>query len=90
VLNLSTEAGRNAEGAPKAGKGEKPKRSLKRYLLEKMQVWINSLLEAEREAFLAEVFLAGCSTRDWARITEKHLGRKYDSKQISRIVGRAS
>jgi putative transposase len=153
VLNLSTEAGRNAEGAPKAGKGEKPTRSLKRYLLEKMEVWINGLLEAERdeflgrgrhepldeqhdndrngyrprtihffgpgrialrvprdrkgefesgwrperkgqdperEAFLAEVFLAGCSTRDWARITEKHLGRRYDSKQIWRMVGRAS
>lgn len=46
--------------------------------------------DAELDAFLAEVFLAGCSTRDLARITEKHLGRKYDSKQISRIVARAS
>lgn len=46
--------------------------------------------DPELEAFLAEVFLAGCSTRDLARITEKHLGQKYDSKQISRIVERAS
>jgi hypothetical protein len=30
VLNITTEAGRNAEGAPKAGKGEKAKRSLSR------------------------------------------------------------
>ena len=28
------------------------KRSLKRYLLEKVQQWINSLLEAERDEFL--------------------------------------
>jgi transposase-like protein len=27
---------------------------------------------------------------DSARISEKHLGHKYDSKQISRIVGRAT
>ena len=129
------------------------KRSLKRYLLEKVQQWINSLLEAERdeflgrdrqqrldenrdnyrngyrprklnllglgglelrvprdrkgefhsawlperkgqdgelEAFLAEAFLAGLSTRDLARISEKHLGHKYDSKQVSRIVARAT
>jgi putative transposase len=46
--------------------------------------------DPELEAFLAEVFLAGCSTRDLARISEKHLGHKYDSKQISRIVARAS
>ena len=46
--------------------------------------------DPELEAFLAETFLAGCSTRDLARITEKHLGQKYDSKQISRIVARAS
>lgn len=153
MLNITTETGRTAEKKPKPGKGEKPKRSLKQYLLEKMQIWINSLLEAERdeflgrgrhepldekhgnyrngyrprainffglgriglrvprdrkgefssawlperkgqdpelEAFLAETFLAGCSTRDLARITGKHLGKKYDSKQISRIVARAS
>jgi putative transposase len=37
-----------------------------------------------------EAFLAGLSTRDLARISEKHLGRKYDSKQVSRIVARAT
>ena len=46
--------------------------------------------DAELEAFLAEAFLAGLSTRDLARISEKHLGHKYDSKQISRIVSRAT
>jgi putative transposase len=46
--------------------------------------------DAELEAFLAEAFLAGLSTRDLARISEKHLGHKYDSKQISRIVLRAT
>jgi putative transposase len=150
VLNISTEPTRpnaEAETAP-------PKRaSLKRYVLEKLQTWVNSLLEAERdeflgrgrhqplderhdnyrngyrlrkinlfglgkvelrvprdrkgefesqwlpegkgqdaelEAFLAEAFLAGLSTRDLARISEKHLGQKFDSKQVSRIVARAS
>lgn len=154
MLNISPEAGRvGKERNEKPGNGEKPKRSLKRYLFEKMQTWINGLLEAERdeflgrsrykllseeqdnygdgyrsrrinffglgqlelkvprdrngefcsgwlpegkgqdaelESFLAEVFLAGCSTRDLARITEKHLGPRYDSKQISRIVARSS
>src|ERR1700752_1077960 len=42
--------------------------------------------DPEFEAFLAEAFLAGLSTRDLARISEKHLGQKYDSKQVSRIV----
>jgi transposase-like protein len=46
--------------------------------------------DAELEAFLAEAFLAGLSTRDLARISEKHLGHKYDSKQVSRIVARAT
>jgi len=46
--------------------------------------------DPELEAFLAEAFLAGLSTRDLARISEKHPGHKYDSKQISRIVGRAT
>lgn len=46
--------------------------------------------DPELEAFLAEAFLAGLSTRDLARISEKHLGHRYDSKQISRIVGRAT
>jgi Transposase, Mutator family len=40
------------------------------------------------EAFLAEALLAGLSARDLARITEKHLGQKYDSKQVSRSVAR--
>lgn len=42
------------------------------------------------EALVAECFLAGLSTRDLARITEKHLGKRYDSKQVSRLVERAS
>ena len=42
------------------------------------------------EAFLAEAFLAGLSTRDLARLSEKHLGQRYDSKQVSRIVSRAT
>lgn len=46
--------------------------------------------DPETEAFLAEAFLAGLSTRDLARISEKHLGQKYDSKQVSRIVARAT
>jgi transposase-like protein len=46
--------------------------------------------DAELEASLAEAFLAGLLTRDLARISEKHLGHKYDSKQISRIVSRAT
>ncbi len=150
MMNVSTEGKADKRGTAEA---KQRKRSLKRYLLEKMQTWINGLLEAERdeflgrarherldeehdnyrngyrprrinffglgkialkvprdrkgefesawlpdrkgqdpelEAFLAEAFLAGCSTRDLARITEKHLGQKYDSKQISRIVARAS
>ena len=42
------------------------------------------------EAFVAECFLAGLSTRDITRLSAKHLGKRYDSKQVSRIVGRAS
>jgi transposase-like protein len=42
--------------------------------------------DAEMEAFLAETFLAGLSTRDLARISEKYLGHRYDSKQVLRIV----
>src|SRR5262249_48765210 len=132
--------------------GKREKKSLKRYLLEKVRTWINGLLEGERdeflgrgrhepvgeggnyrngyrsrklnlfgfgdldlkvprdrkgefesvwlpdrkrqdpelEAFLAEAFLAGLSTRDIARISQKHLAHKYDSKQVSRIVERAT
>lgn len=130
-------------------------RSLKQWLLEKAQAWINSLLAAELddhlerkryepvptdetgpnyrngyrprqlnllglgvlhmrvprdrqgkfrsrllperkgqdeafEAFVAECFLAGLSTRDITRLSAKHLGKRYDSKQVSRIVGRAT
>jgi putative transposase len=150
VLNITTEP---TEPDLAAERFAPKKASLKRYVLEKLQTWVNSLLEAERdeflgrgrhqpldenhdnyrngyrprkinffglgevelqiprdrkgefesqwlperkgqdaelEAFLAEAFLAGLSTRDLARISEKHLGQKYDSKQVSRIVARAS
>jgi transposase-like protein len=46
-------------------------------------IWWPMLLGAPR------LFLAGCSTLDLARITERPLGQKYDSKQIARIVARA-
>jgi hypothetical protein len=49
VLNLNTEGKREKDETQEGSQG---KRSLKRYLLEKMQVWINSLLEAERDEFL--------------------------------------
>lgn len=145
MLNITIEEPTKSESAAK--------KSLKGWLLKKMQRWINELLEAERdeflgrgrqerldpehdnyrngyrsrrinffglgrlairvprdrkgefqsawlperkgqdpefEAFLAETFLAGLSTRDLARITQKHLGQRCDSKQVSRIVARAS
>lgn len=150
MLNITTE---EVKGRKEVEEARPKKQSLKRYVLEKLRTWINSLLEAERdeflgrsrhqpldgehdnyrngyrprkinffglgnidlrvprdrkgelesewlperkgqdpelEAFLAEAFLAGLSTRDLARITEKHLGQKYDSKQVSRIVARAT
>jgi len=150
MLNITTEVVESGKGP---GSGPLKTRSLKRYLLEKVQAWTNALLEAERdeflgrgryelldeehdnyrngyrprrinlfglgelelrlprdrkgefeseflpegkgqdpemEAFLAEAFLAGLSTRDLERISGKHLGRKYDSKQISRMVARAT
>ena len=150
MLNITTEP---TEPDLAAERSAPKKASLKRYVLQKLQTWVNSLLEAERdeflgrgrhqpldgdhdnyrngyrprkinffglgevelqiprdrkgkfesqwlpqrrgqdpelEAFLAEAFLAGLSTRDLARISEKHLGQKYDSKQVSRIVARAS
>ena len=40
--------------------------------------------------FWLKRFLAGLSTRDPSRLSEKHLGHRYDSKQISRIVERAT
>jgi putative transposase len=46
--------------------------------------------DPQLEALLAESFLAGLSTRDLARISEKYRGRRYDSKQVSRIVSRAT
>lgn len=45
--------------------------------------------DVEFEAFVAECFLAGLSTRDITRLSAKHLGKRYDSKQVSRIVARA-
>lgn len=45
--------------------------------------------DAEFEAFIAECFLAGLSTRDISRISAKHFGQRYDSKQVSRLVARA-
>jgi putative transposase len=150
VLNITTE---EVKGRKEVEEARPKKQSLKRYVLEKLRTWINSLLEAERdeflgrsrhqpldgehdnyrngyrprkinlfglgslelriprdrkgefesewlperkgqdpelEAFIAEAFLAGLSTRDLARITEKHWGQKYDSKQVSRIVARAT
>jgi putative transposase len=150
VLNITTEVVSSEVDVEKV---KAQKVSLKQHVLEKLRIWVNSLLEGERdeflgrgrhqpldaehdnyrngyrprkinlfglgeielqiprdrqgqfesawlperkgqdpelEAFLAEAFLAGLSTRDLARITEKHLGQKYDSKQISRIVARAT
>jgi transposase-like protein len=49
VLNLNIEEKRENKGTQEE---RQSKRSLKRYLLEKMQVWINGLLEAERDEFL--------------------------------------
>jgi transposase-like protein len=46
--------------------------------------------DAEFEALLAECWLAGLSTHDISRITAKHFGQRYDSKQVSRIVERAT
>jgi putative transposase len=133
MLNLNIEV-EGCREPLKRGSAKREKKSLKRYLLEKMQQWINSLLAAERdeflgrprygeldeqqdnyrngyrprrlnffglgrldlkiprdrkgelesawlaerkaqdpetEAFLAEAFLAGLSTRDLARLSEK-------------------
>jgi putative transposase len=46
--------------------------------------------DTEFEAFIAECFLAGLSTRDISRISARHFGQRYDSKQVSRLVARAS
>ena len=49
MMNLSTEGKVEKRGSAEA---KQRKRSLKRYVLEKMQTWINGLLEAERDEFL--------------------------------------
>ena len=41
-------------------------------------------------SLLSGSFSGGTVDPGSARISEKHLGHKYDSKQISRIVGRAT
>ncbi len=46
--------------------------------------------DAEFEALIAECWLAGLSTHDISRITANHFGQRYDSKQVSRIVERAT
>lgn len=46
--------------------------------------------DPEFEQFIAECFLAGLSTRDISRISARHFGHRYDSKQVSRLVARAS
>lgn len=40
----------------------------------------------ELEKFAAEMFLAGLSTRDTARVLARHFGERFDSKEISRMV----
>lgn len=44
----------------------------------------------ELEELAAEMFLAGLSTRDVARVLERHLGDRFDSKEISRMVAATS
>ena len=41
---------------------------------------------AELERLAAEMFLAGPSTRDTARVLERHFGERFDSKEVSRMV----
>jgi putative transposase len=41
----------------------------------------------ELEKLAAEMFLAGLSTRDVARVLERHFGERFDSKEISRMAG---
>jgi hypothetical protein len=41
-----------SEGHLRKRSGRKEKKSLKQYLLEKVRLWINGLLEAERDKFL--------------------------------------
>jgi hypothetical protein len=49
VLNITTEPTRPD---PEAERAVAKKASLKRYVLEKLRSWVNSLLEAERDEFL--------------------------------------
>ena len=49
MLNITTEPTAPNQGTEKAA----PRKvSLKRYVLEKLRTWVNSLLEAERDEFL--------------------------------------
>lgn len=45
---------------------------------------------SELEAFIAELFLAGLSTRDVERVSLKHFGEKISSKEVSRVVAHVS
>ena len=49
MLNISTEP---TQANPEADHAAPRKASLKRYVLEKLRIWVNSLLEAERDEFL--------------------------------------
>jgi hypothetical protein len=51
MLNLNIEV-ESPKGHLRKRSAKKEKQSLKKYLLEKMQQWINFLLEAERDEFL--------------------------------------
>jgi putative transposase len=45
---------------------------------------------SELEAFIAELFLAGLSTRDVQRVSLNHFGEKISSKEVSRVVAHVS
>lgn len=61
MMNLSTEEKAEKKETAEEKQG---KHSLKRYLLEKMQGWINGLLEAERDEFLGRGRYAPLSGKD--------------------------
>lgn len=98
------EAAPAAEGGPNYRNGYRPRQLnllglgvLRLRVPRDRQATFHSRLLPERkgqdeafEAFVAECFLAGLSTRDITRLSAKHLGKRYDSKQVSRIVARAS
>lgn len=50
---ITTETGRNSQESGNAAKGQNQKRSLKRYLPDRMQIWINILLESQRDELLS-------------------------------------